>query len=115
MNISTWKSIVALLTGGVKGLLKYGITAINTQVLANIKNKEDVKKYLLDVQLCTSCISGIVDNHKDDISDTTKESMKTIVEALDSLAKALEDFEVNETEINEIVDKIKIAIDSFRK
>ena len=115
MKISTIIALYALLTGGVWGVLKYLLNAINTQVLGKIKDKATGLKYLKDVQAVYALVRAILENHANDISQERKISGEAILAALEELTKALEDFEVNETELDGIIAKVNAAIDSFKK
>ncbi|MBO6031910.1 MAG: hypothetical protein J6Q22_10755 [Prevotella sp.] len=115
MNISKIKAAYALLTGGVAGIIKYFLGIFNTQILGKIPNKEASVKYLLDVRAAHTFIGAILANHSEDISEGRKSVLLSILAAIDELAKAIEDFEVDETEFDEIIQKVKKAIDAWKK
>lgn len=103
-----------LMTGGVTGLVKYFLSLFNVQVLGKIDSKETGFKYLKDVQAVNTLIKAILENHADSISPAKKECGLMILEALDKLAKALEDFDVTEDELTAIINSIKAAIDAWK-
>ena len=115
MSISIIKSICALITGGIAGLVKYFLNAFNQQVLGRITNKETGLKYLRDVQAVYALVRSIMENHAADFSDKRKAAGDAILAAIVELTKALEDFEVNETEFDGIIAKVKEAIDAWKK
>lgn len=115
MRVNKLKSLYALLTGGVTGLLKYLLDALNTQILGKIKNKEDGLKYFKDAQAANALVRAILDNHSGDISEERRKKGEAILAAIEELTKALEDFEINETELDGIIAKVNAAIDSFKK
>lgn len=115
MEVNKLKAIYALLTGGVAGLLKYLLNALNTQVLGKIKDKETGLKYLKDAQAAYAFVRSILTNHSKDISEERRNRGETILAAIEELTKALEDFEVNESELDGIIAKVNAAIDSFKK
>lgn len=114
MEISKLKALYALLTGGIPGIIKYILGLFNTQVLGRIPNKEEGAKYIKDAQAVYAFIRAILDVHQADFSDKRKESLETILAAIEELTKAIEDFEMSETELTAIVDKIKVAIDAWK-
>jgi Rad3-related DNA helicase len=114
MEISKLKALLALLTGGVPGILKYILGLFNTQVLGRIPNKEEGAKYIKDVQAVYALIRTILDVHQEDFAEKRKESLETILAAIEELTKAIEDFEMSENELTAIVDKIKVAIDAWK-
>lgn len=113
-SISTIKSAWALITGGFTGLIKYIVIAINTQILSRIKDKETALLYLRDVQAAILLISTVLDNHKDCLSEARQKAGKAILESLNTLAAALEDFEVDEAELDAIIASINAAIDAWK-
>ena len=115
MSISTLTSIYALLTGGLAGLVKYLLEVFNKQILGKITDKETGLKYLRDVQSVYALIRSIIENHAADFSEKRKAAGDAILAAIEELTKALDDFEVNETEFDGIIAKVKEAIDSWKK
>lgn len=115
MKFSKFKGIIALLTGGFAGLIKYFLDVFNSQVLANIPNKETGIKYIKDVQALYSLIRALMDNHSEDLSEKRKYSLEKILSALEELTKALEDFTIDVDELDAIVEKAKDAIDAYKK
>ena len=115
MKFSKFKGIIALLTGGVAGLIKYFLDTFNSQILANIPNKETGIKYIKDAQAVYSLVRALMDNHSEDLSETRKESLTKILSALEELTKALEDFSIEVDELDAIVEKVKDAIDTYKK
>ena len=115
MTISKITAAFALLTGGVAGIIKYFLGVFNSQVLGKIPNKESSIKYLLDVRAAHTFISAILSNHSDDIPEGKKAILLSILDAIDELAKAIEDFEVDEKEFDGIIQKVKSAIDAWNK
>lgn len=115
MVISKIKGAFALLTGGLAGIIKYFLTVFNTQVLARIPNKEAGVKYIKDIQAVYALIKTIMENHSADISDKRKECLGKILAALEELNKAIEDFTVSEDELEVIIEKVKEAIDAWKK
>jgi hypothetical protein len=115
MKISKLKSIFVLLTGGLTGLIKYVLDLFNTQILARIPDKETGLKYIKDVQAFSVFLRTVVEIHSDDLSDSRKAALNSILAAVDELAKALEDFEINQDELDAIIEKVKDAIDAWKK
>ena len=115
MEISKMKAMLALLTGGVAGIIKYVLDVFNQQVLAKIPNKETGAKYLKDAQAVYTLLRAIMDNHADDFSAQRKEIFVAILAAVEELTKVLEDFTVSETELDAVVAKIQAAIDAWKK
>lgn len=115
MNISKLKAAFSLLTGGISGLIKYILKIFNVQILGKIPNKEVGLKYLRDVQATYAFLRTIIENHSGDLSEDRKEKLNVILIAIEELTKALEDFEVNETELDGIIKKVSDAIDAFKR
>lgn len=115
MNISKIKAVLAILTGGLAGIIKYVLDAFNTQVLAKIPNKETGLKYLKDAQAVYAFLRAIMENHSDDLSEKRKAALESILAAIEELTKALEDFEVKQEEFDEILIKVNEAIDAWKK
>ena len=115
MKISKLKGIFVLLTGGLAGLIKYVLDLFNTQVLARIPNKETGVKYIKDAQALSAFLRAIIENHSNDFSEEHKSALKSILATVDELAKALEDFEVKQEELDAIIDKVQTAIDAWKK
>lgn len=115
MNISKLKAAFALLTGGIGGIIKYLLNLFNEQVLSKIPNKEVGAKYLRDAQAVNALLRAILENHIEDISMERRLVLAAIVAAIDELAKALEDFTVNETEFDAILARVNEAIDAWKK
>lgn len=115
MNISKIKGMFALLTGGLAGLIKYVLDAFNTQVLGKIPNKETGIKYVKDAQALSAFVGAILANHSEDLSEKRKAVLEAILAAVDELAKSLEDFQVNQEELDAIIDKVQAAIDAWKK
>jgi len=115
MNLSTLTSIYVLITGGLAGLIKYLLEAFNKQVLGKITDKKTGLKYLKDVQAVYALVRTIMENHAADFSEKRKAAGDAILAAIEELTKALEDFEVNETEFDSIITKVKEAIDAWKK
>ena len=113
--MSKLKAGLALLTGGVAGLIKYAIAWFNEKVLAKIRNKETAAKYLRDIQAFNVFLGVVIENHGDDLTPGKKVALEDTLAATNELAKALEDFKVDETELDAIVDKITAAIDAWKK
>ena len=114
MNASRLKALWIMLTGGVSGILKYGIDLFNTQVLGKISNKEEAVKYVEDAKAVYSLISAILKNHESDLTPDRKASLEAILAAVSELTNAIDDFEMTEDELTAIVGKIKIAIDVWK-
>ena len=115
MKFSLWKAGFALLTGRIVGLLKYFLDVFNTQVLAKLPNKETAGKYMKDAQAFYALLRAIMENHAEDLSDKRRESLKAILAAIEGLTKALEDFQIEADELDMIFEKVKDAIDKFKK
>ena len=115
MTISKLKSVFILLTSGLSGLIKYVLDLFNTQVLARISNKDVGIKFIKDAQALSAFLRAIIENHSDDFSEGRKVALNSILVAVDELAKALEDFEINQEELDAIIEKVKEAIDTWKK
>lgn len=115
MKISKLKAIFALLLGGPVGLIKYALGIFNEQVLSKIPNKEVGVKYIKDTLAVSCLLRTILENHEDSISEKRKAVIGAILAALEELAKALEDFEVNQNEIDSIVEKVQKAISTWKQ
>lgn len=115
MTISKLKAVLALITGGLAGIIKYVLKVFNQQVIGSIPNKETAAKYLRDAQATYAFLRAIMEIHSEDLSEDRKVKLNAILSAIEELTKALEDFEVNETELDEIFKKVSDAIDAFKK
>lgn len=115
MSWSKIKAIYALVTGGVAGFLKFELDVFNNKVLAKITSKEAGLKYMHDVQAVYVLIRTILTNHADDISEKAKAAGDAILATLEELTKALEDYRISEDELDAIIDKVKAAIDVWKK
>lgn len=115
MKISKLKAALSLLTGGFAGIIKYVLNVFNEQVLGRIPNKEAGVKYIKDAQAVYAFIRAIMENHSEDLSAERKECLSAILSAIDELTKALEDFSINEQELDDIIIKVKDAIDAWKK
>ena len=115
MKFSKIKAMIALLFGGMSGIVKYVLDAFNSQVLAKLPNKEAGTKYLKDAQAVYSLLRAIMENHADDLSEKRKKSLIKILDAIEELTKALEDFTIEPDELDAIVEKVKDAIDAYKK
>ena len=109
------KACLALLTGGLAGLAKYGAVAFNVSVLGNIKDKETAFLYLKDVQALIVFVKAVLDNHKDMISEKKMEASAKVLDALNTLACALADFEIGEEELEDIIEAIEDAITALKR
>lgn len=114
MKISTIKAVFALIIGGPSGFVKYLVTIFNDQVLTRIQDKDTALKYLKDVQAVQGLVSSLIENHKSDISEKKFAAAKAVLETIQELTKALEDFHVDDPEIEGIVEKIKAAINAWK-
>ena len=114
-EFSKVKACLALLTGGLAGLAKYGAVAFNVSVLGNINDKETALVYLKDVQALIAFVKAVLDNHKDRISDKKKEASVKVLDALETLADALADFEIAEDELEVIIEAIEDAITALKR
>lgn len=114
MFISKIKAMYSLLTGGVTGLLKYGLSAFNEKVLGKITDKESAAKYLKDVKAGYAFIGSVIVNHADDLSPAKKAAADATLAAMQELTGALEDFEVDQDELTRIVAKINACIDAWK-
>lgn len=115
MKISKLKAALSLLTGGFAGIIKYVLNVFNEQVLGRIPNKEAGFKYLKDAQAVYAFIGAVMENHSADLSEERKACLSSILSAVGELTKALEDFAINEQELDDIVTKVKDAIDAWKK
>lgn len=115
MNISKIKAALALITGGLAGIIKYVLNVFNKQVIGRIPDKETAAKYLKDAQATYAFLRSIMEIHSEDLSEDRKGKLNAILAAIEELTNSLEDFEVNETELDEIFKKVSDAIDAFKK
>lgn len=115
MSISKIKAIWSLLTGGIAGISKYFLAVFNDQILSKITDKVTGLKYLHDVQAAYSFLRAIMVNHSEDLSEKRKQCLETILSAIEELTKALEDFKIEEEELDTIIAKIQEAIDAFKR
>lgn len=104
----------AFLRGDVISIIEFGVDIVNTQFLSKIPNKEVGVMYLKDVQALTSAVGAILDNHASQMSQEKKVAGDALIDALNELAKALEDFNISPDECTMLVDKIKAAIEAFK-
>ena len=114
MKFSKIKAVIALVFGGMAGVIKYALNVFNEQVLGRITDKVTGAKYIKDAQAVIALLQAILENHADDFSEQRKAVLKTIIEAIDELAKALEDLNVSEEELDSIIEKVKAAIDAWK-
>ena len=115
MTVSKIKALFALLFGGISGVVKCVLEAFNTQILSKIPNQETGAKYIKDARAVYALLRAIMENHADDLSEKRKESLTKILSAIEELTKALEDFKIEADELDAIVEKVKDAIDTFKK
>lgn len=115
MNISKLKAALALLTGGLPGVIKYVLNVFNEQVLGRIPDKETGLKYLKDAQATYAFLRAVMENHTEDLSQEKLNILSSILTAIEELTKALEDFHVNETELDGIIAKVNLAIEAWKK
>lgn len=109
------KALYALVTCDIAGIIKYVLTVFNEQVLGRIKDKDTGLKYVKDTQAVSACLRAILENHVNDMGQERKVALESIVAAVDSLANALEDFEVNMEELDMILARVNAAIDAWKK
>ena len=114
MNISKIKLVITALTGGVAGIIEYLLDLFNDQVLAKIKDKETGLMYLKDVRSLSTCAKEILENHSAQMSEAKTAAGQKTVDALDELAKALEDFKLEPDELDAIVEKVKAAVEAWK-
>ena len=114
MDINKVKALYALLTGGIGGILKYINRTVNTQLLGKIKDKETALKYIKDVQAIYALCRTLLDNHGDKLSESKKKAADKVLAALEELTKALEDFRIDDEEVDAIIERINDAIDAFQ-
>lgn len=96
-------------------LIKYPLDAFNDQVLSRIKDKETGLMYVKDVRAASVFGRTVLDNHSAQLSEEKKAALQKTVDALDELAKALEDFKIEPDELDVIIDKVKEAVDAWKK
>lgn len=115
MEINKFKALMALLTGGIPGLIKYALNVFNEQVLAKIRDLKAAEPYLKDAQSLCTFLGAILENHSADLSESRKDCIVSIMAALEELIKALQDFTVEEEELDQIIQKVNVAIDAWKK
>lgn len=115
MNINYIMLVINTIFGGITGVVKYLLNLFNTQVLARITNKEEAQKYVKDVRAFSVFLTAIVENHGDAMSEGKREAANAVIAAVDTLAKALEDFTIDETEFDEIIQAVKDAVSKWKK
>lgn len=114
LDISKIKLVLVALTGGVSGILSYLLGLFNTQVLGKIKDKEEAQAYLKDTRAASTFVGAILENHASSFSDKTKESVTNVRAALELLATSLEDLNLTQDELDDVIDRVKTAIKSFK-
>ena len=110
MNISKIKAAWAFLTGGWSGLAQYMLKAVNA-LLA----KCDADKCKRTATIAIS-IAAIVKTACDVFApDKYKSAAAKTVDALETLAVALEDGNLTEDELNTNIDAISTCIDAWKE
>ena len=115
MNINYIMLVLNTIFGGITGVVKYLLNLFNTQVLARITNKEEAQKYVKDVRAFSVFLNAIIENHGDSMSEGKRDAANAVIAAVDTLAKALEDFTIDETEFDEIIQAVKDAVSKWKK
>lgn len=114
MQFSKFRAMLALAFGGMSGVVKYTLDVFNSQVLGKLTDKEAGARYIKDAQAVNALLRAIMENHSTDLSEKRKESLSKILEAIEELIKALEDFKIEPDELDAIIEKVKDAIDAFK-
>ena len=118
MNMTLWQKIkigFAALTGGVAGLVKAALDWFNAEVLAKVKDKETAAKYLADIRDFRTFLCGVFARHTEWMTDAKRRCADRILAAIDALCAALADFSIAPEELDEIIDRVKEAVDAWRK
>lgn len=117
MNITLIDKIkigFAAMFGGVAGLIKALLDWFNAKVLAKL-DKETTALVCKDVGTVANCLLTILDNHKAQMSETQIAALTMTVVAVNELATALEDAKIAPEELDKIIDRVKVAIDAWKK
>lgn len=117
MNINLWDKIkigFAAMFGGVAGLIKALLDWFNAKVLAKL-DKETTALVCKDVLAFSFFLSTILENHKARFTETQIAALTATIDAVNALAKAMEDVNITPEELDEIIDRVKDAIDAWKK
>lgn len=113
-SMPKWGTIWAFITDGVEGVAVLAATQFNKQVLSKVKNPEDLKPYVLDLQAIITCIRAILNNHSAKFSEGKRKATEQLLSTLEDLLKALEDFHLTEEEFTQLLDNVKKTIQAFK-
>lgn len=118
MNLTFFQKIklgFVALFGGVESIVKFLCDWFNERVLAKIKDKEEAANYAKDIQSFGDFLKGVMNRHNKWMSEAKRNAYEAIISTIDELAKALEDNKLEPEEIDTIIDRVKEAIDTWKK
>jgi len=108
MEISKFKALWSLMTGGIAGLIKYILEVINEALKkldpAKIAQVADVVKNVSNALVALVPL----------LPAKYQDAAKVTIEAINKLSDALKDGNVTEQELNDEIDAIKAAIDAWK-
>lgn len=116
MNINILDKIkigFAAMFGGVAGLVNALLDWFNDKVLAKL-DKTQSELICKDVLAVLFCLQTILESRKATMRPAFVESFKAVIDAVNELAKALADCQIDSEELDAIVNRVKAAIDIFR-
>lgn len=117
MNITLIDKIkigFAAMFGGVAGLVKALLNWFNAKVLAKL-DKDTTALVCKDVLAVADCLVAIAENHKGKLTCEQYNALTRTIIAVKELAKALEDANITPDELDVIIDRVKAAIDAWKK
>lgn len=110
MNISKIKAAWAFLTGGWSGLAQYLLQAVNA-----VLEKCDAEKCRKTATIAIS-VAAIVKTACDVFApEKYKVAAANTVDALETLATALEDGQLTEAELNDNIDAISTCVEAWKE
>ena len=116
MNMSFWDKVkmgFAALFGGTS-LVKAILDWFNVKVLSRISDPDEAKCYSEDVADFCTFVKQVLNRHKTWMSDATRSAWASVIGSIDTLAKALENCNIDEEELDAIVESVKAAIAAWK-
>lgn len=116
MNMSFWDKVkigFAALFGGTS-LIKAVLDWFNEKVLSRISDPDEAKCYSEDVSDFCRLVRGVLERHDRWMSDATRSAWAAVIGAIDTLAKALENCNIDEDELDAVVESVKAAIAAWK-
>lgn len=113
MNISKFKLIWTAMTGGVTGVIEYLLDIFNKQILSRI-HIDKAALYAGSVKAVADCLNNIFNLWAGKIGEEKAKAFVATIEAVSALAKALEDANVSEDELDLVIAQVKEAVEAWK-